>query len=170
VPAVDERPPLISRLVLSKAAKRIVVLFIVLGVLSYVAWSVLFTLLDDRLETAERFDDDYTELVESFETFFVTAGGCALDSGAACLRDALGELRDDVTSFQEDLNDLELPVGAVPAARELDDTVTEMGAAIDALAAADDPAEYQRLGTTVSELGAEIDRLADELYRAILGP
>jgi len=117
VTAVTERPRL-NRLVLSRPGKRIVVLFIVLGVLA-LAGAVTVGIINGgrATHTAHKLDGYYADAAVAFATFGQESRACA--GQLACLHDADGRLADSLQRFDSQIDSLTFPPPTVGDAQQV---------------------------------------------------
>lgn len=159
--------PRITRLVLSKAAKRLVVLFIVLGVFTNIGSSRRTFDVFERSSTAERLRTEHTQLEEAISTFIVDVQTCAASGDASCVRGANGRLITSLREFQRDLHDIDVPSRADDEVAAVDADTTEMITIIDQMQEASDVSAYQQAATRLGEAGTRFDADYERLYDAV---
>jgi hypothetical protein len=152
--------PRITRLHLSKGGKRLVVVFLVLGVLSNVgsvaSGNFNVTQSDSALEA---FEDIDAELGDAARDYNRTAQACAIEGGLPCLQDANADFADAVATFRADLADIAFPATAFAQADLLDQRSSELEDVLRELAVTEDPNEYQEL---VAELQVLVQQVSEE--------
>jgi hypothetical protein len=153
--AMPSDGPQITRLALSRAAKRIVILFIVLGVLvSFVSSAVSTITTVKASRTAEKLDDYHAEVSLAFTTFATDTQACG--GQLACLHEADGRMAAALELFGQQLDTLEFPAPAVEDARQLRADVTGMVSSLHELQAAQ-PAAYNNLLPQLRVLAGRFD-------------
>jgi hypothetical protein len=162
--------PRITRLVLSKAAKRIIVVLLVLGVGSYVAsGSVGAFRVRDQITTIHKLDDNYQELNQASQKFVSSSQTCAVSGGITCLHAALIQFQGAMVRYRAELRSLSLPAQAVDEGQQLDDTTSQIIDSLGRLAIIDDAASYQAEATKVQGLLNDFDQQEAALRDAVAG-
>jgi hypothetical protein len=156
--------PRITRLVLSKAAKRLVVLFIVLGIVTNVGTSRRTFEVFDRSNAAGRLRTEHQQLEAAFSTFFVDVQTCAASGDLSCVRGANGRLITALRDFQRDLRDIDVSSSADDEVAAVDADATEMITIIDQMQEASDVTAYQQAATRLGEVGSRFDADYERLY------
>jgi len=126
VTAVTERPR-VNRLVLSRAGKRIVVLFIVLGVIAIAGAITVSAINTGRAaHTGHKLDTYHSEAVTAYATFAVTSQACG--GQITCLHGTDAKLADALEHFRQQFDGLTFPPLTVSDAQrvrsDIDDQVT----------------------------------------------
>jgi hypothetical protein len=138
--------PRITRLVLSKAGKRLLVVFIVLGSVLTVAQIALAIASSGQSERALRdVDREYAEVVRSSQEYGATTQGCGLSGGPACVQAANADFARAMREFRADLVEVEFPEYALSVAEDLRDDADQLIALLDQMALTTDPETYERL-------------------------
>ncbi|MBW8826108.1 MAG: DUF4389 domain-containing protein [Acidobacteria bacterium] len=138
------RPPRINRFDLSRAAKRIVVLMIVVGVLSSVGTNaVTIANLSRTNGVVSQLDDEYLVLGTSVQTFQSDAQSCAIRGGVDCLHGAVSRLANAFVRFERRVESLKVPSRATGAAGRLVTSAQALVVELRGMAATSDQAEYQ---------------------------
>lgn len=158
-PAGLPAQPRVTRLVLSKAAKRLIVLFIVLGVLfqgGSIAISAMSAAEADR--AADELEREYVEVSSDFRDWSTAVQTCGFGDGAACVHEADLRLVDALNGLRRDLSDIDVPGQYFPDLRRVDDDVAT---AIDLLrrrAETTDLPTVQRLSSELLDVLTRFDR------------
>jgi hypothetical protein len=161
--ALDALParPRITTLILSRAAKRILVLFIVLGAIFQVGSNALPLTFDS--ETGDAIEAAYDDLAAERDNFLVSAQGCAVAGGLDCLHSADNRLADAFEEFQGELRSHEYTAGALAAAEDLDAVTAQIVALLRRKATINDQAQYQAAAAELQGLYEGFDDSYDEL-------
>lgn len=156
--------PRVASLLLSRAAKRLLILFIVLGSVFQVGTFAAGMIA--ALQTSETYDAvtaAFDDLDAEVNDFFTTAQGCAVQGGAECIHSANNRLADAFVAFRNELRAQEYEAAAAPIAEEVD---ADVGLIIDALrrlATINDVGQYQaaaaELQGLLQQFGADYDDL-----------
>lgn len=165
---LDTAPPRVTRLTLSKAAKRIIVLVLVIGAVSTLARSAAMG--DSRDDRAlVQVEAAHGLLTREIETYSNDVQGCALDGGPECLARANRGLSAAFDEFQAFLvNDVSLPATAVDPARDLQETSAELADLLMQMAeATGEPARYQALAGGFQRSGSMFDDQYEDLRTAL---
>jgi hypothetical protein len=142
--SVTERPRL-NRLVLSRPGKRIVILFIVLGVLLSVGINVANVVNNSRASnSAHKLDNYHSEAVTAYATFAATSRECA--GQINCLHETDTRLGDALERFRQQFDALTFPPVTVGDAQQVRNDITDQIALIRQLEAAEPAAYNQMLG------------------------
>lgn len=168
LPTPPATTPRITRLVLSKAGKRLVILFIVLGVVLYGGLFTVSAITNNQTESArDEFVRIEQEAAGSSGAYQRAIQTCALQGGLPCLQKADLRLADALARFRRQLNAIDFPVRALGAADALDRSVDDFEQAVRNLATSTDAATYQQRFAQVQTAGAAVSRdefaLADAL-------
>ncbi len=144
-----------NRLVLSRAAKRIVVLFIVLGVLLPVAAITSGVLSGARSSnTAHKLDSDYADAASAFQTFGQQSRSCA--GQLACLHEADASLAANLEGVRAHFDTLSFPASVSGEAKDFRaDLVALIDVAHQLQAVA--PDAYNRTLTQLQPLATRFD-------------
>jgi hypothetical protein len=166
--SVGGMAPRITRLVLSKAARRLVVLFIVLGALFYATGAVASIVLADQFDTAA---DEFLELeeraTENSARYVRETQSCALEGGLPCLKQANARLADSIARSRNQLNDIEFPAQALDEADDLDAVLLEFESRLRQLADAPDAPSYQAGLADLQRFAGEVTFAELALARAL---
>ncbi len=151
--------PRITRIVVSKAGKRLLVVFAALGILLTVGQIVVAIVTSDQSDRALRhLDDDYATVVGSSREYGLAVQGCAQSGGPACVQDANQDLADAVRRFREELVDEDFPEYALAAAADLRDDADRLIAILDSMARTSDPDAYGALVVQFQTFANEVDQ------------
>ena len=168
-PFAPAAAPRISRFVLSKAARRLVILFIVLGVFSNAGSGVRAVDATRRTDATTKLKSEHDQLVKAMNEYVVDLQGCATASGGqACLSTAGSRLIARLSAFQRNLHDIDVPNGAEDDKTLLDRDVTQMITLLDQEREAPTAAERIRAMGQLSEILNSFDRDYEQLYRDAL--
>lgn len=183
VPAVDQIPPMesqaafaagplprITKLVLSKAAKRILVLFIVVGVVFTVATNVLTLMRETQADRArEAISLAYDDLYDASVAYSGSVQACAAQqAGLPCLRDAALRLQGEMAEFRTELAAVKMPAEVLPQAQDLDANAAAVIETLGALATAPEPAAYGARATELQQRLQAFDSSYTALDRALI--
>jgi hypothetical protein len=159
------------RLVLSPGAKRLVILFLVLGVVAQVVGGTLGLLEGSRTASDAR---PTVALVSAHDTLTNHSQKYQQDVAAcnqqiSCVQKANGELAAAFEAFATEVDGLEFRDSARDEAENVAGAAHQLSGALQGLVAASSPEEYTRLAAGVDRIGASFDQryeaLADELSR-----
>jgi hypothetical protein len=160
--------PRVTRLVLSKASKRIVVLFIVLGSIFGVGVTVISALAADGSEAADELFTDHLELEAAIRDWSSAVQTCGLSAtGPDCIHNADRQLILAVERFREDVRSIDFPPAALGVAQQLVDDADEMVELLSQRAQTTDVATFQQLSGQLQETGTRFDRDYIELLRIL---
>ena len=153
------------RLTLSQAAKRIVILFIVLGV-AVTAGTVTVSALSSgtSTRTANKLYDYHAEVGSAFNVFATETRACA--GQIACLHEADGRMAAALDHFGQQIDSLAFPETVVAEAQQLRADVTGMVALLHQIEAAP-PVEYNRLLPQLQALATKFDADYAVVVRAL---
>jgi hypothetical protein len=173
-PAMADAPmptmPRITRLVLSKAAKRIIVLFIVLGVVFQVGSAALnLGAVGERVRTVQRLDEDQMVLHDASVEFGAASTSCAVAGGLQCLKAAIVTFRVAMVDYREELSFTDLPAQVLPYAEDLDATAAAIVKSLDRLVGLSDVSAFQAELVHFQTLANEFDASYQSLRNAVLG-
>ncbi len=159
--------PRITRLVLSKAGKRLVALIMAIGALFGVGFiAVSAVLAVQTTETERDLDRFHDQLGSATEQFAAEGQACAVSGGIDCLHAANRRVADVFERFGRQLELLELSAFAEDAAAELQDDAFEIAAVQRRLASVTTQREYQAGITEFQRLALRFDEHYEELvYR-----
>lgn len=159
--------PHVTRFVLSRAAKNLIILFLVLGSLLQVAnVAVSFSGFLSGFDVANELDAHHEELLESVATWSATAQSCAVSGGPQCLRAANDELGLAVARFEEQLHALDLPDGAFDEADALLLETDDVRALLAQLSSVETADEYQERSLALQDALFRFDDRYEALYEA----
>ena len=150
--------PRITRLVLSRAAKRLLVVFIVLGVIlnvAQIAFAIANSGQSDRALRAV--DREYRDVVRSSEEYNATTQTCALSGGPECVQAANADLARALREFRADLLDIKFPEYALDAAEDLLLSADQVIAVIDQMALTTEPNAYGNLALQFQTAVTQMD-------------
>ena len=167
-PSHDPAPePRITRLVLTTAAKRIVVLVLVLGAV----WNLFpivtgaFAPTDRAVAELEAAHDDLDAAATDFAS---QAQSCALGGGAVCLDAEIERFSDALDDFLDDLREIEMPESALSHAAELEERGELLQVQLAAMAAAEDQQDYLAAAEAFQLHARGFDRAYERLHRQLL--
>jgi hypothetical protein len=161
VPDLPARPHIV-RLVLSKAAKRIMVLFIVVAVVGYGGFLVVISINAFKTLDAYRdLDAAHDTLGVSIRDWSDETQQCAFEGGAPCVRAASLDLAGDFDQFAADVAAIDFP--QTTNAGNLIVDARDCATALRKMGAAETPAAYQ---TAAGEFQDALDRF-DEDYETV---
>ena len=151
--------PRINTLVLSKAAKRIVVLFIVLGVVFGIGLNALAVIsADNAVQARQDLSDAYGDLSTALNDYSTGVQSCAArQAGIECLQDAAIELQTAFSTFESRLGEISMPAGVLGLADEVDADAEEIIDVLGRMAVTDDPNQYDALVQQLQQVGPEFD-------------
>jgi hypothetical protein len=166
-----EQPGPARRLVLSAGAKRLVLLFLVLGIASQVAGGILGgTVAGGTVSKATALNDVAAArdtLTNQGQKYQQDVAACSQQ--LACVQRADGELAAALETFVIQVNEVEFPAAARDEAAALVGAGHGFAGALRTLVAAPSVEEYTRLATGVDQASNSFDRryqeLIDELTR-----
>jgi hypothetical protein len=162
--------PRITRLILSKAAKRIIVAFLVLGVVGQVgSISLSAATVGERVRTINRLDADQLTLHEAALEFRAASTSCAVQGGLQCLKTAIAKFRVAFTDYREDLRATDLPAQAVSYADDLDTTTADIISSLNGLLSISNTTAFQTELARFEALANEFDAEYLALRDAVLG-
>ncbi len=152
--------PRITRLVLSSAGRRLVILFIVLGAVIGVGGTVATAATAARTaSTSAKLDDYHDELATAVQKFGTDAQSCAVSSGGAeCVHSAAVRLADSFARFDRQVASLSFPAGAADTATRLEGDAREVVASLRKLATINSLTEYQTAATEFQNLASRFDQ------------
>jgi hypothetical protein len=169
-PEAGEPPaPPRGLLVLSAGAKGLVVLFLVLGVVQYVAGGVISatTTGDARKTTQARADltEAHNTLVGEIQQYQQQIAACPAE--LSCVQAADREVADAVEVFATDLRRIAFPASAQAEAAEMGGLADQFAGALRERAAAGSPEEYQQLAADDQQLGDAFDQQEQALVNSL---
>jgi hypothetical protein len=157
--------PRITRLVLSKAGKRLVVLFIVLGSLIYVGEITVGIILGGQTSEALRsLDRDYGSVVTASRHYGATIQACGLSGGVDCVHAADRDMAAAARQFATDLGNDKFPSSALGSAAKLRDDATTLSGILDRMVATSDIPTYQSFVAQFQTTGARLDQDYRDLH------
>jgi hypothetical protein len=150
--------PRITRLVLSKAAKRLIVFFMTISavfVIGIIAVSAMLASSSD--EAADDVEAEHAVLEIAIGRFSAETQTCGLSGGPDCVHAADRRLAEAFERFREELRDIDFPFTALAAAEELEDDATVLIDILHRLEQTSDVAAYQSLVGQLGEPGRKFD-------------
>jgi hypothetical protein len=160
--ARPQRPP--SRILRGKA-KRLVVLFLVLGVALWLARSAVEAITagntPTRTETVQSLTAAHDSLVSKGQKFQQDVGACASaprGQQLTCVQTADRDLAAAFETFASDVAALEFPASSRAEAREVERLGRQFAGAMRQLVAAPTPEEYTRLAAGTDQIGSSFDQ------------
>jgi uncharacterized protein DUF4389 len=169
-PPEGEEPPGPPRglLVLSAAAKGLVVVFLVLGVGQYVAsGAVSYRTTSNARRTTQASSDltaAHNTLVGQSQQYQQQTAACA---ELSCIQSADRELADAFAAFATELRRIEFPASAQAEAAELADLADRIARELQEQTDAGSPEEYQQLAADNQELGNAFDQQEQTLVSSL---
>ena len=176
-PSVDETSvdapvggePRITRLVLSKAARRIVILTIVVGVVSAVGVQVVSAISSAQSDRARgELEDAYADLEAASNDFARQSQSCAIRGGPDCLQAEVERFAGEVSAFLDELREIEMPEGALPYAADLEREGEAVLAALERMASATSEEAYLSAASTFQERAFAFDEAYARLHQVLL--
>lgn len=150
--------PRITRIVLSKAGKRLLAVFLVLGiVLSSGNVAVAIVTGGQNSRAVRHLDSQYETVVTSSQEYGAAVQACGLSGGADCIHAADRELADALRQFRTDLGNEKFPGHALSSAEQLRDDATELIGILDQMAATSDPDTYRTLALQFQQNATQLD-------------
>lgn len=148
--------PRITKLVLSKAAKRIVVLFLVLGVgVNAANVAAAITRVNAAGRAHAELSDAYGDIYDASVAYSSAVQTCAAQQGGLpCLRDAALRLQSAFTGFRAKLAAIKVPAPALGQVHDVDQKAAAVVDSLTALAGAGDAAQY---GARAGELQQRLE-------------
>lgn len=168
-PPASEVTPRISRFVLTKGARRIVVLVLIVGALTVIGTNINAAITSNQSSSAlERLEDAEAELEAASREFAAASQTCAFDGGPECVRGAVDDVVVAIEDFRATLVDIDMPQGALPYARDVDVEAVAMLDALDRLVSAGEQQQAMEAANDLQEHGARFDDALAELRRILL--
>ena len=160
---LTSRWPRITRLTLSKAARRLMVLIIVLGVLFNVFSNVRNWVNQSQTNKARSELESATiESATDYRAWLTDVQSCVGGGGAECLRETNTEFADGLRQFRDRLNEISFPTQAQAPASDLDDLLFTMEEQLRVLAATAGTSRYPtELDTFLQQLEELDGRIGD---------
>jgi len=156
-------------LVLSTGAKRLVVLFLVLGALQYVASTAfnITTASNTRRTAAARSDliAAYGTLAGRSQQYQQQVEACPAE--LTCIQSADREWADAFEGFATELRRIEFPASARAGAAELAELADRMASVLRDRAEVASPEEYQTLAADTDQLGSTFDQQVTALVSSL---
>lgn len=159
-------PPRITRLILSKGGKRLVVTFLVIGVLllvgEFVAGAVLGSESNSGLRHLNR---DYAAVVDASRQYGVAIQGCGLsDGGPDCVHRADQQMARDVRTFRDRLEHERFPASALGEVDQMSTDAEDLATVLDKMALTADPTSYQQLAAQFQTSANRLDQDYRDLH------
>lgn len=143
-PAALPATPRVTRLVLSRAARRLVVLFIVLGVLIGGGGIVAGAVTAARTNGAiDKLDTRQVQLLGDLQHYAADTQHCALSGGIDCLHSADVRLADAFTSYRADVERISFPLTLDPYVSDLEKDADNVASILRHLSSINDQQQYQ---------------------------
>jgi hypothetical protein len=135
-----------TRLVLTTAAKRLVVVMLVIGLLSDIGYTVAAVArgasTSGSSDTSATLSSDYSALSQDGTSFAQQVGGCQQNGGLPCVQQAASRLASSFTGFADDVASLSYPATDQAAADRLAADARSMAASLDQMASASSASAY----------------------------
>lgn len=162
--------PRITALILSRSGRRLVITFIVLGVVLSVGQIVASIVLGEQSEEALReLDAEYEDLYAASVDYGATIPSCAVEGGADCVAGANADFAAAVRELEIDVAALDLPSGALDEADQLRDEARALADLLDQMAAASsDSGTYERLYPSFQAALDAVDDAYEDLRDAVI--
>jgi hypothetical protein len=168
-PEEPEHPWIGRRLVLSRGARRLLILFLLLGAVSLVTGGILGAILAGRTvddtRTLAAVVSAHNDLGRQLQKYQQDVGACNQDLG--CVQAADGDLAAAFESFATEVDGLEFRASAQDEAAAVRSAAHETASALQRLVATSSPEEYTRLAGTIEQVAVSFDQryaaLVDEL-------
>ena len=158
-------PPRFTRLVLSKAARRLMVLFIVIGALILAGEIAVIAIVSSRTTVAQRhLEHAYDDVLDAQDHYDETVQTCALAGGADCVHAADRELALELRTFVVRIEAERYPSEALDEATALRDDAARAIQILDRMTETSEPGAYQRLARRLDDAEGQVDDDYDELY------
>jgi hypothetical protein len=132
-------PPRITRLVLSKGAKRLIVVFLILGFATNAGSTAISISEADDIATANALIDEQQDLTEAAQEFSSQSVSCA--ASIECIRDSRSRFADAFSEFGDVLADRSIPADSRGEAERLQLLTTQ----IENVLREGDPADTEQL-------------------------
>jgi hypothetical protein len=157
--------------VLSAGAKRLVVLFLVLGVAQYVAGGVVSvtTTSNARKTTQARSDltAAHNTLAGRIQQYQQQVAACGAQPELSCIQSADRELADAFAAFATEMQRIEFPASAQAEAAELEGLADRIAGVFGELATVGSPEDYQRVAAPTGQLGDSFDQQEQALVSSL---
>ena len=158
-------------LVLSAGAKGLVVLFLVLGTLQYVASGVVSVTTTSNARKTTQASADLTAahntLASQAQQYQQQIAACAAPVQLSCVQSADRELAGAFAAFATELRGIAFPASAQAEAAELGDLADRIANSLQEQATAGSPEEYQGLAADNQELGNTFDQQEQALVNSL---
>jgi hypothetical protein len=166
IPDLETRPR-ITRLVLTTASRRLVALFVVLGIVATVAFFAAAVIAAANTDSAsEDLRVAHQALAIELDTFSATAQNCAVAGGIECIHGADRRLAAAFERFRDAIGSISYPGGSVALADQLDDDAVRLITLLDQMAATSDPQQFQTFAQQFQTEGNRFDADFERLYNA----
>jgi hypothetical protein len=148
LPPPDARgEPLSTRLVLTQAAKRLVVLFLVIGAIYYVGSGVLSAVTrsgsSSNNQVATPLDGDYSQLSQAVDHFQTQVASCQQNGGLPCVQQAATTLASSFSEFANQVDGLSVPSGNQQDATVLSSDSRALAGLLNQMASATSISQYE---------------------------
>jgi hypothetical protein len=161
-------PPRLSRFVLSTGARRLVILFIVLGVFSNAGSGIRAIDASQRTDATKKLEAQHDRIESSFQAFLTDVQGCAAAADPSCVRGANGRLIGALREFRDNLRSIDVPNSAEDDKTLLDRDTAQMITLLDQLQETTDVSAYTETARRLGEVGNSFERDYEQLYRDAL--
>jgi hypothetical protein len=154
-----------TRLVLSKAGRRIVTLFIVLAVVGYAGLFAVGAIAGSQGDkAADRLEAQHARLDADIRDYTTAIQSCGLDGGVQCVHDADHDLAAALVDFRAELRDVTYPRAALGLASQLEDDTDQLIDLLHQREDTEDVATYQSLSARFQDVASRFD----EDYRTLI--
>lgn len=159
--------PLATRLVLTKAAKRIVASMLIVGALTYageIALSVALGANDQQLQAESDLSDAYVQLSDAFSQFQSDTSKCSSPADLPCVQPADKQLSAAFADFAQSVDALSVPSSDRADVNRLSAEATTVANDLDQMSTAPSVTEYQ---AAASKFQSEANRF-DTDYQSLV--
>lgn len=157
-------PPRVTRIPVSRPAKRLIALFLVLGVVFNAGTTASGAFSSNQADRAASKVQATYDSLEAVGTQFATdTQRCAINGGLECLHSANQRLAAAFDRFHTELGAVHFPDFAVASADDLRATSAEAAGILHQMATTSDADAYTELAKRFQTLGERFDRQYDQL-------
>ncbi len=167
--STSSEPPRTARLVLSQGAKRILVIFLILGVLGFAADSVVTVKLIRNGSSLTSLINAHNQLVTALTATEAKQRDCTL-AQQACLKRYFNEVNLDFAFFANDIDQISFPSGAEADAVKLENATNKLDFFISQSTNGDSvvtSAELVQVQTLANTFDSDYVQLGDDLTGSI---
>jgi hypothetical protein len=164
---VPTQPPLATTLRLTKPAKRLVALFIALGLIWTAGYFAIIAVVGPRVNASSDLDDAYAPLSRATKEFQIASAACNQSRDIECEKDALRKIAAAMNRFAADVRAIDFPSDAVADAQQLETDTDAFGHLLKEAASASTDSEFNGFMSQIPDIGTRFDddlnRLHDDL-------